>query len=493
MTRSGSEAPLDLAIVGGGVAGAYAAYRLRSMHPDWSISLFEASGRIGGRLFSLIPPGGGDGARAELGGMRFREGHRLVSDIVRSLGLDTRPFNTADPGNRFYLRGVASTAGDPPGSAGRGYRLEEWERGKSAGELLMASFEKVVPGSTTLGEAELAEFDPSREFNERPLYEWSLHDVFAATLSPDAHQFVLDSFGYDSGVRPHNAADGIPYLLREAGPFLENQLAPVDGMERLPRELATRFEADGGEVHLGHRLMRFDTEAGDDGRPVLRLELEGRPAVAARRLVLALPRVPLETIAAASPPMRTPEIGELLGGVEAFPAHKLYLLYDHPWWQEGGDGARLDISDLPLRKTYYLEGGLVLATYTDGRNVDPWREMTEGLAPALDRRPFGATDRWDDFAPPPAMIDAAQGQLRAMRGRQIPDPVSSAFIHWDEATRGGAWHYWKAGARSWEVKSRILQPLPDLDVYVCGEAYSTSQAWVEGALETAETVVRRLA
>ena len=79
-----------------------------------------------------------------------------------------------------------------------------------------------------------------------------------------------------------------------------------------------------------------------------------------------------------------------------------------------------------------------------------------------------------------------------MHGRRISEPESSVFMHWDVATRGGVWHYWKPGSRSWEVKARVVQPLPDVDVYVCGEAYSTSQAWVEGALETAEVVVQRL-
>ena len=492
--------PLDLAIVGGGAAGAYAAYRLRAAHPGWSVSLFEASGRIGGRLLSLVPPGGGDGRWAELGGMRFREGHRLVSGMVRSLGLKTRPFVTADPQNRFYLRGAARTAGDEPEQRGRGYRLDEGELGKSAGELLMGSFEQAVPGCITLTEDELADLVRSHEFNGRPLHEWSLHDVFAATLSPDAHQFVIDSFGYDSGVGPHNAADAIPYLLREAGPHLDDQLAPVDGMERLPRELAERFEAGGGEVHLGHRVISFDVEGGGDGHPVLRLQLDGRPEIIARRVVLALPRMALESITGASPPMQSPEISELLGAVEAFPAHKLYFLYDHPWWREGDGCGRLDVSDLPLRKTYYLdavegtpgESGLLLASYTDGQHVDPWRSLADGRVPQLDLRPFGASDRWRDFAPPPEMIDAAQGHLRAMHGRHIPEPVSAAFINWDVATRGGGWHYWKAGARSWEVKSRIVQPVQDLGVYVCGEAYSTAQAWVEGALETAEVVVQRL-
>jgi monoamine oxidase len=499
MTQGDAEAALDLAIVGGGAAGAYAAYRLRALHPEWSVSLFEASGRVGGRLLSLIPPGGGNGPRAELGGMRFREGHRLVSEMVRTLGLETRPFITADPQNSFYLRGEARTAADEPEERGRGYRLDEGERGRSAGELLMAAFEQAVPGCTTASEDQLADLVRSQEFGGRPLYEWSLEDVFAAVLSPDAHQFVIDSFGYHSGIGPHNAADAIPYLLREAGPHLDDQRAPVDGMERLPRELASRVEANGGEVHLGHRLIGFDAQAGD-GHPALRLEFEGRTAVTASRLILALPRVALESIAGASAPMRSPEVGELLRSVEAFPAHKLYLLYDRPWWREQGGRGNLDVSDTPLRKTYYLdgvegtpgEGGLVLASYADGQHVDRWRELAEGRGPALDRRPFGALDRWDEFAAPPAMIEAAQGHLRAMHGRQIPEPVTSAFIDWDVATRGGGWHYWKAGARSWDVKPRIVQPVPGLDVYVCGEAYSTAQAWVEGALETAEAVVQRL-
>ena len=494
-----SEGPLDLAIIGGGAAGTYAAHRLRAAHPEWSISLLEASGRIGGRLLSVIPPGGG-GQVAELGGMRFREGHRLVSDAVRSLGLKTRPFSTAHAQNRFYLRGMARTAGDAPEQRGRGYRLEGWERDKTPGELLMAAFERVIPGAVGLSEAELAALIPSREFNGRPLYELSLDDVFAATLSADAHRFVLDSFGYDSGIRPHNAADGIPYLLREAGPHLEDQQTPIDGMERLPRALADRFEADGGEVLLGHRLTGFHAETGDED-PVLCLQFEGRPAIMARRLILALPRMALESVATASPPMQSPEISEMLAAVEAYPAHKLYLLYERPWWREGPGSGNLDVSDLPLRKTYYLdgieghpgEGGLVLATYTDGVLVDPWRSLIDGRAPRLDLQPFGSSDRWDDFAPPQAMVDAAQQHLRIMHGRpEIPEPVSGAFISWDVAERGGAWHYWRAGARSWEVKPRIVQPVLGLDVYVCGEAYSTAQAWVEGALETAEVVVQRL-
>src|SRR5262245_39408625 len=74
---------LAVAVVGGGVSGAYCAWRLAQ--PDAAAStilrasgvteapkmaLFEASDRIGGRLWSFEPPGMPH-LRAELGGMRI--------------------------------------------------------------------------------------------------------------------------------------------------------------------------------------------------------------------------------------------------------------------------------------------------------------------------------------------------------------------------------------------------------------------------------------
>jgi hypothetical protein len=37
----------------------------------------------------------------------------------------------------------------------------------------------------------------------------------------------------------------------------------------------------------------------------------------------------------------------------------------------------------------------------------------------------------------------------------------------------------------------IARPRADLDVYICGEAYSDGQGWVEGALQTAEIVLQK--
>jgi hypothetical protein len=37
---------------------------------------------------------------------------------------------------------------------------------------------------------------------------------------------------------------------------------------------------------------------------------------------------------------------------------------------------------------------------------------------------------------------------------------------------------------------QIHKPVAGEDVFICGEAYSNNQGWVEGALQTAEHVLR---
>ena len=44
--------PIDYAIIGGGVSGAYSAWRLKQAMPAARVALFEYSNRIGGKLFS---------------------------------------------------------------------------------------------------------------------------------------------------------------------------------------------------------------------------------------------------------------------------------------------------------------------------------------------------------------------------------------------------------------------------------------------------------
>jgi monoamine oxidase len=69
-------------------------------------------------------------------------------------------------------------------------------------------------------------------------------------------------------------------------------------------------------------------------------------------------------------------------------------------------------------------------------------------------------------------------------------PYSAAYHTWNEDPYGGGWHEWKADYRLDEVMCRMRKPVPELDVHIVGEAYSFGQGWVEGALDTAESMLQ---
>jgi monoamine oxidase len=68
-------------------------------------------------------------------------------------------------------------------------------------------------------------------------------------------------------------------------------------------------------------------------------------------------------------------------------------------------------------------------------------------------------------------------------------PYSAVYHTWNEDPYGGGWHEWKAGYRLDQVMCRMRKPVEGVDIHIVGEAYSFDQGWVEGSLDTAESML----
>jgi monoamine oxidase len=467
---------LELAVIGAGAAGTYVAYHALREQPTWSVALFERTGRIGGRLRSL--PVVGLDHPIELGGMRFLTSHDHVAETVARFGIATHPFDETGGLERSFLRGVFGMgAGDP--SAGSGYDLPEAERGRSALDLGMAAFRAIVPGADALTGTDWERLRARGTYRNRPLTDWSLAEALATVLSSEGHRFMTDAFGYDSGVRAQNAGNAIEYLLGAGDPSAEARV-PDAGMHAIPQALAGGFEAAGGRISVGRQLDAIDRADG-----LLQLRFADGQVVSARRVALTLPAPALALLADASPLIDVPAFRAIVDSVEAFPAVKLYLWYDRPWWLKDGATIRLT-TDLPLRKVFYFghdpdRPAALLASYTDGHHAESWRQLAAGAGGA-------------GSPAPRAMVDAATRQLRQIHPRvnPVPEPAGSAFSHWGADPFETGWHYWRAGNQSDDVIAAARQPIEGVELYLCGEAFSHAQAWVEGALASARDVVDRL-
>jgi monoamine oxidase len=524
---------IDIAIVGGGVSGIYSAWRLKRRLPEKKIVVFEGSNRIGGRLLSVRPPDIDDMV-AELGGMRILPAVQpLIKGLLAELNqgplqagpIETYDFPVDEPQNIAYLRGVHIRLQDFTANPGEvPYHFSFLERGGTAGSIIVNAIEQIVPGITApnLSDHQRREMARNTSFAGQPLYQQGFWNVLLRVISGEAYQLGVNAGGYESTLSNWNAADALPWYLADFG-IKPAYLGFKEGFDQVPKALANLFLADGGDVRLETRVDGFDWVGGQpDSGVVLQV---GNDPVMAQTLILAMPRRSLELLAPSSPPLR--DIVDLIRAVTPRPLFKIFTTYADPWWRAAGymnaNGdfvpveAGRTVTDLPVRQIYYwpTDDGkpatrgpsMLMASYDDGANIGFWdglrprrglawikgREVPEPDTPFISDYDGDPDLLWHQYKPTQKMVDEVARQLATVHGLPYTPVVRNAvFRDWGDDPFGGGWNNWNIGVKSWEVKERIIQPLTPRRLYICGEAYSDAQGWVEGALQTADAMLGRI-
>ncbi len=510
----------DVAIIGGGVAGIYAGWRLihdnlggsETLRPlaaarsngKLKVAIFERSPRLGGRIESISPPDMPT-LKAEVGGMRFIANQRLVSNLIAELGLPTTPFAVNRPENIYYLRGKHFRESDFTEPDKIPYNLAWLEKGKKPGQIILEAIEQVVPGGSKLKPAQWSKIKKSAKFNGEYLYKQGFWNVLMQVMSSEAYQLCLDAGGYLSPLNNWNAADAMQFFLADFGPGA-TYMSVVGGYQRLPDTLAAQYAAAGGETHLCKPALGFEKVdgAGDENDPKLKVHFGDGSSILARHLILAMPRRSLELLRQQNGFFNAPTVKELIPTVTPQGMFKIFLAYRYPWWELTGVEQGKSNTDLPIRQTYYfgkeasadpanpaIQNALMMASYNDLRFVGFWEGLQEpDWKSAHECPPDEGKTPWERHAAPPAMIAEVQRQLRLLHDLEtVPQPYAAAFKDWREEPYGGAWNSWNIGVKSWEVYEKMLQPLADWQVYICGDCYSYASGWVEGALQTSEELL----
>lgn len=502
---------VDVAIIGGGVAGLYAAWRLAESelngeHGDKPrVALVEATARIGGRIETVSMPGMRV-QRAEFGAMRLASWQRLVTLLAEQLGLQMVPFDMGDEHNFFYLRGRHLSASDLTDPGRVPYHLEGWELGK-APQALLDHVARAFLGTRPMP-TERREWDDLKQthrYRGRPVREYGFWNVLVDLLSPEAVHFVEDAVGFGSMTQNWSAIEALQLIYSDFGPEV-SYLAVSGGTDRLTVGLGHRFTAAGGVIYCGNTAFRLDASEMIPGGVVLTIS-NARTGdswqMHARHVICALPRRALELMGQRGSlveptPRADPELVEVVGSVHRFPAFKLFLGYEEPWWRELQITSGRSVTDLPIRQTFYFgieesQRALLMASYDDDRSVAYWQGLgwpkrDVPSAPRLEVHGDGGPS--DVLVAPPEMVRHAQAQLSRMHGIDLPTPYIAAYRNWGLSPFGGAWHLWRAGADSIAVSKRVRRPLPGQNIYICGEAYSGIQGFVEGALTSTELVLQ---
>jgi monoamine oxidase len=511
-TTKAADDIIDVAVVGAGASGAYACWRLKAAGRN--PVLFESTDRIGGRLWSIHPPGMPN-LVAELGGMRFLTSHKLVVSLAAELKLKTDVFSIGDDKNIAFLRGVQLRFSELKSNPNKvPYRLRDSEKGSIPGELLVAAIRKAVPNADKITPREWEKVKRTIRFKNRQLYNWGLWNMLLEqdVMSSEAYALLLEGGGYESLADNWNCAEACQYLLSDF-PSDVHYRRFVDGYQGLPLKLVKEFERNRGQVKLLQTLQSFDISK--RGSVVEATFLDERTkrqtVIRAKALILAMPQRRLKLLAQTSPVLQDSAAHDLLDSVSAMPAFKMLLGYPKPWWQELGISAGRSTTDLPARQVYYAgtekglsdpinENSLVLASYADGRTESFWSPLQSPDKLSLRRNdgdPFPLDPRFvrgypGDKSPRAtnALVETVSAQLAPMHDPvEIPKPYWASFKDWT-TDYGGGWHFWNPGLAVGDYIGQVRHPVSDAPVYICGEAYANEQGWVEGTLKSAEHVLQ---
>jgi monoamine oxidase len=496
---------MGIAIVGAGVAGCYCAYRLSRAGVTEPLDLFEASDRIGGRLWS-VPLDGVAGSPAEIGGMFFSDlQENTFGLITQELNLPHAPVNWTR--RHQYLRGLYLDDASYANGAAIPFHLTGEEAGKTPGALLLHALEQIIPGIAKLWPMDMSrpELTPQASIaylrgfvrDGRRLTDWGFWNLLADAVSNEAYNLLLSTLGSAAIFRNANAYDAIWTFMNEAADR-QTYYKIIAGYQSLPETLLDA--ANACTVHRGRTLVRIERR-----QDSFRLHFETDDVIStfeADKVILALPRRALELVEMDEAVINADDWSDLLDAVLPVPACKLFLAFEAPWWNVSASGPTVlnsaDVSvaytDLPMRQCYYFgapagrEPALLMATYADDVATSFWSGLRNPgfytlRAPATPgRRALSTSD---------AMEATARKQLSAMhRDHDVPAPIDGLFFDWSEDPYGAAWHAWAPYRRSWEVVQTIKRPNPALDLFTCGEAFAQHQGWVEGALNSAELVLR---
>jgi monoamine oxidase len=367
--------------------------------------------------------------------------------------------------------------------------------------------------------------------NGRALYEIAFWDLIQQFLSREAYNLVYDGSG---GYQHLNAADAIVWFLSD---FAGSPYRTVVGgmgrlVEKLRQEIENRAQSssnDGLQVfNLGWNLCEIRHLAkGKNGPVQLTFTTHGgaggayelHRSISATTAILALPQPALKTInfydfqieRGDSSKRAAERFNTMLDSVIANPLFKACALYDKPWWREDRESSCFRVfTDLPLRQIYHFgparqckvsassdrRSACMIMLFVDARYVHYWKGLEEmdnarsdfeELINERSRREVVGGYRAGN-----AVVTRVQELLAKVAGKDVPRPEVLIQKNWRDWPYRTGWHAWTVGARSWEVSEKLVRPFLDADLFICGEAFSGEQGWIEGALKSTERVLERM-
>ena len=483
-------APLSVGIVGAGISGLTAALLIKCYLPNYTVKIFEATDRVGGRIhtyrFSDEPF-----QYFEAGAMRIPlvEEQKHVFDLIAYLNMEQPeyplkviPFHVTSPGNRVFVNGTKQKDGkvmsveyadDYPQELGFPAKAGASKRAK---RLLRKALEPVIKKMHK-------NFDKAvKKYDKMTLHYYLSHELgwpeekinYVEVMTSQTNEFQT----------------GLIEQAMQQSYFIDLDDQPTEwktidgGLSRLP-EAAAKFM---GEENIVRHAPISAIAYLADGRVTVGYTKSGTAHEETfDAVILALPPSSVRMIP--KRPRWAPEFEHCLRSIHFQPLYKLGLRFKSRFWERqelrqslGG----MSITDLPSRWVVYPSYGIgdkgkgVLLMFSLMTDSQHW------LAKSKEEKVMMALQDLQKLYPKPE-VDIFEEYAGGS------DPRKPSFLEeaipfvWGVKYPGDANFYAGQFASFHEI---MVQPQGN--IYFAGEHLSRTHSWVAGALDSAHHAVQQL-
>lgn len=273
----------------------------------------------------------------------------------------------------------------------------------------------------------------------------TFYDHCISILGKDETDLMVSVFGYYTEIKVMNAYDAIHTFRND---FVATQYyALAEGLSALCSKMAADIRANGSVLYTKERVTHATAHCLTSPKRSVQVD----------KVIFCTKARQLNDFPVLKP------IHSYLSALHEAPLLRIYARYKTVWFK---DLNRMTTNNV-LRQIIPIdkEKGIIMVSYTDGADTAPFLPLLKNPV---------------DLA---AMIEH---NLKCLfPEHNIPKPLSITPYFWKVGT-----HAWKPGNNAKEIFNAVIHPLED--VYVCGEAYSTQQAWMEGGLFMASKVIDKI-
>tara|TARA_B100001964_G_scaffold153892_2_gene169241 strand:- start:2542 stop:3873 length:1332 start_codon:yes stop_codon:yes gene_type:complete len=438
----------DVLIIGGGIAGLYAGYKLKKDFQDLNVTICEKENEIGGRIKTTYTE---NGDNIELGAMRIPGKHHKTIKLCSELGITLVPFAQSQSTTKNYIYDKGAIIQNSTN-----YNKLFW-----AAMYKYAEYTEENQDTCTLKVIE------KLKLNGKDIYSISFRDFITEVIADDqSRNLFWTLIGYDHYKDCQVSA--ISVLMTDSGNENHtNFYQPKKGMSTMTDSLCQEYKKLGGELLLDCRVIDISQVDG-----IYKLRTSRSININCKILCIAIPCTRMKELFQQSN-LKLGELETYLQGLGTYSSIKSFLIYKSNWWKQlSHANVGLFRTNLSNRQGHYNPSpdskaeNILLAQYKNNNVCLTNPSTREGSIVEIKR------------------------DLDLIHEMITPEPIEFREYDWARNIDNMAGHYWRPGA---DCKSTIHHAInKSTNLYCIGEGISMIHGWIEGSIESADMFLMRI-